>query len=340
MKLTLRQAINILFFFIIAGGAVIWFYYFGPTFQGPHKTYKVGVLVEQDLLAANYEGFKAGMAELGYKEGVNIEYIVRNSKANVNLRHQYENELIADKPDLIVAASTPAAKEFKDKNLSTPVLFIDIGSASGIVENFARPEANVTGILSDNANLTGKRLEILKAIKPEIGKVIVSPQKDFPSYNAFMKSIREAAQNLKMGVVEIPSLNQDDFLSRIEQIINRKNGDAFVYFPAPNNAVNSLADRKRIVERLISEKIVSVNHNLDRGANEGVLASYGIPRYDVGKQAALLADKILNGAAIKDVPVVLIRELTLELNLAAAKAMSINIPQAILLRASKIYQAY
>ena len=337
MKITLRQAINILFLVIIAGGAAVWLYYFGPTFQGAPKHYRIGVLIEQDLLVANFDGFKAGMEEVGYKESQNTEYIVKNPKADVNLRHKYEDEIISAKPDLIVAASTPAAKEFSDKRLSIPVLFIDIGSTAGVVENLAYPEANVTGILSGTADLAGKRLEMLKTIDPAIRKVIISPQKDFSSYSAFIKALKEAAKNLKIEIIEMPSINQEDFIARLPQIINRKNGDAFVYFPAPNNAPNSPADRKKIAERLISEKIVSINHNLERGANEGVLASYGISRYDVGKQAALLADKILKGAAIKNVPIVFVRDLTLEINLATAKAIGLNIPQTILLRASKIY---
>ncbi|MDP3934801.1 MAG: ABC transporter substrate-binding protein [Candidatus Giovannonibacteria bacterium] len=339
MKITLRQAINILFIIIIVGGAAVWLYYFYPRFQSAPKRYSVGVLIEQDLLIANFDGFKAGMEVLGYKEGINIEYSVKNPKADEKLRHQYEDEIIAAKPDLIIAASTPAAKEFSDKHLSIPVLFIDTGSAAGIVENISSPEANVTGILSGSADLAGKRLEMLKSIAPNIHKIIISPQKDFSSYAAFMKSIREAAQNLQVEVVEIPSLNQEDFLSRLPQIISRKNGDAFMHFPAPNNSPNALADRKKIAARLISEKIVSINHNLERGANEEILASYGNSRYDVGEQAAPLADKILKGTEIKDIPVVLVRELTLEINLAAAKAIGIDIPQTILLRANKSYQS-
>ncbi len=340
MKITLRQAINILFLVIIVGGAAAWFYYFGPTFQGAPKKYKVGILIEQDLFLANVDGFKSAMAGLGYNEGRNIEYTLKNAKADEKLRRRQEDEIIAAKPDLIVAASTPAAKEFSDKRLSTPVLFIDIGSTAGIVENIARPEANVTGILSGTADLAGKRLEMLKTIDPAISKVIVSPEKDFSSYSVFMKTLTEAAQNLKIEIVEIPSANQQDFLVRLPQIINRKNGDAFVYFPAPNNAPNSPADRKKIAERLISQKIVSINHNLERGANEGVLASYGNSRYDIGRQAAPLADKILKGAAVKNVPVVFVRDLTLEINLATAKAINLTIPQTVLLRASKTYQFY
>ena len=338
MKFSLRQAINILLIVIILGGALVWFYYFGPGFQAPAKKYRIGILIEQDLFLANFDGFKAGMSTLGYKEGANVEYIVRNAKANENLRRQYEDELTRLKSDLIVAASTPAAKELADKHLAIPVLFVDIGSAAGIVENLARPEANVTGIFGGTADFAGKRLEMLKSIDPNVRKVIVSPEKDFSSYGTFMKSLSEAAKHLGVEIVEIPSKNQQDFLAKLQQILNRKNGDAFVYFPAPNNAPNAAADRKRIIEQLIREKIVSINHNLERGANEGVLASYGNSRYDVGRQAAVLADKILKGIAIKDIPVVKIKDLALELNLDTAKAIGVKIPDSIKLRASKIYQ--
>lgn len=340
MKITLRQAINVLFFAIIVGGIVIGFYYFGSTFRGVPRRYKVGLFIHNPPVhKANIEGFKAGMRELGYEEGKNIEYILKDANTNLDIVDKLAEELLAEKPDLIAVPSTPGALALK-KNASIPIVFIDVGTISGLVKNINAPEANITGVVGGTSEFAGKRLEILKEIIPTIKKVIVSPDKKFPSYDLFISSLKEGALKLGIEVVEFPTKDAKDFVSKLPAIINKKNGDAFMYFSGPNNFPLEDKSQKLIVAQLIKEKLPSIDHNMELGANTGILSSYGNYRFDVGKKAALLADKILKGAKVKDVPVILISDLSLEINLAVAKAIGLTIPQTVLLRASKIYQTY
>ncbi|KKT40928.1 hypothetical protein A2W54_01035 [Candidatus Giovannonibacteria bacterium RIFCSPHIGHO2_02_43_13] len=332
------KAITIVLIAIILIGVFVFFQYvYNQANVEPMKKYKVGLLIHNPPVQnANIEGLKAGMRELGYEEGKNIEYILEDASADIGLIGKLADELIAEKPDLIATPSTPGALAFK-KNTSIPIVFIDVGAVSDLVKNVNVPEANVTGVIGGTSEFAGKRLEILKEIIPTMKKVIISAEKKFPNYNPFMSSLRAGAAKLGVEIAEFPTEDAKDFVSKLPTIINKKNGDAFMYFPGPNNFPLEDKDRKLIVAQLIKEKLLSIDHNMELGANTGILASYGNYRFDVGKKAALLADKILKGAQIKDVPVLFIKDLTMEINLKTAKSIGITIPQDILLQANKVY---
>ena len=156
--------------------------------------------------------------------------------------------------------------------------------------------------------------------------------------------MRAAASRLRVEIVEIQTKDIGDFLSRLSEIVNKKNGDALMFYPGPNNISAASGEagaskRKLIVDQLIKEKMPAINHNMEVGcASEGILACHGNYRVDVGKEGAVLADKILKGTPIKDIPVEpAVKSLVLEINLKTAKSIGITIPQEILSRANKIY---
>lgn len=323
---------------VLTGGFVFSKYIYDKVRVGPERKYKIGLLIHNPPVHnPNIDGFKAGMRELGYEEGKNVEYILKDASANLDLIGKLADELIALKPDLIAVPSTPGALALK-KNTLIPIVFIDAGAVSDLVKNVNAPEANITGVIGGSSEFAGKRLEILKEIVPTLKKIIVSTDKKYPSYNSFMDSLTEGATKLGVEIAEFPTENAKDFVSKLPAIINKKNGDGFMYFPAPNNFPLDGKDRKLIVAQLIKEKLLSIDHNMELGANTGILTGYGNYRFDVGKKAAALADKILKGSEIKNVPVLFIKDLTLEINLKTAKSIGITIPKNILLQASKLYQ--
>ena len=334
---SIKATTIVLIAIVLIGAFVFSQYVYNQAGVEPARKYKIGLLIHNPPVQnANIEGLKAGMLELGYEEGKNIEYILKDASANLDLIGKLADELLAEKPDLIAVPSTPGALALK-KNTSIPIVFIDVGAVSDLVKNINAPEANITGVIGGTSEFTGKRLEILKEIIPTIKKIIISAEKKFPNYNPFMSSLKAGAAKLGIEIAEFPTEDAKDFVSKLPTIINKKNGDAFMYFPGPNNFPLEDKDRKLIVAQLIKEKLPSIGHNMELGANTGILASYGNYRFDVGKKAALLADKILKGAQVKDVPVLFIKDLTMEINLKTAKSIGITIPQDILLQANKVY---
>lgn len=335
------KAVIIVFATIVLVGGFVFFQYVynQSVVEAPPKTYKVGIIVNTEAVQApNVEGFKSGMKALGYQEGANIEYIYRHAQNNKDLQVKFADEIVGANPDAIVLVSPQTTAYLKSKNLKIPLVFMD-SDPGPLVKNPDAPEANITGVRTGFLEYAGKRVEILKELDPDIKKIIVSPEKTHPNYTSFMSGVKDAASKLNIEVVEIPSKDVNDFVSRSQQIISKKNGDAFIYFPGPNNNAPNPQDRKRVVAQFIKEKIPAITHIMEFGAKEGVFASYGIYRTEAGKEVSYIVDQILKGKPIKEIPVAApIKSLNLELNLQTAKSMGMVIPQAILLRANKVYQ--
>lgn len=325
---------------VLIGGFIFLQYVYVPFGEkAPQKIYKVGIVVNTEAVQApNVDGFKAGMSALGYKEGANIKYIYRHAQNNKDLQVKFADEIVSANPDAIVLISPQTAAYLKSKNLKIPLVFMD-SDPGPLVKNPDAPEANITGVRTGFLEYAGKRVEMMKELDASIKKIIVSPEKKHPNYASFMSGIKEAASKLKIEIVEIPSADIKDFVARAPQILSKKNGDAFIYFPGPNNNAPSPQDRKIIISQLIKEKILSITHIMEFGAKEGVLASYGIYRAEAGGEAAYMVDQILKGKPIKEIPVAdPVKSLNLELNLKTAKDLGITIPKAAISRAKKVYQ--
>ena len=334
---TKKSVTTITLVLVLVAATFTYFYLTGS--QNEVKKYKVGIFIIQDLFLVSVDGFKDGMKELGYEEGKNIEYVLKNTKGDAKLNAQYQDEMIADNLDVLYVMGTTAIGEFKAKNVPFPVVFSALTNSEGIVDNLLKPEGNYTGIMTGAAKFADKRLDMLKKIDPSVKKVIIAVKKD-PSYKLFMESIQNGAKNLGLEIVEFQVKDIKEFLARLPEILNRKNGDAFMFYPGPANSSASKAERKIIIDRLISEKILSINHQATGGAEEGILASYGNDRYNIGQQASAFVDKVLKGTPIKEIPVVYETGITLELNLATAKALGVEIPKEIILQAKKTYETY
>jgi len=325
-------------------GFIFFQYTYNQTNVEPLRKYKIGIIINNDVQMPNVDGFKSKMKELGYIDGANTEYIIKNAQNKPDLQIKYPEEIIAAKSDMIVVLSPAVAVNLSKQNPSVPVLFMDIDPET-LIKDKAYPEKNITGVSAGFLDFAGKRVEVLKEIYPSIKKIIIPSDKNHPNYPKFIESVRAAASRLQIEIVEIQTKDIGDFLSRLPEIVNKKNGDALIFYPGPNNisAAGGAANapkRKLIVDQLIKEKMPAINHNMEIGcASEGVLACYGNYRVDVGKEGAILADKILKGVPIKDIPVVPpVKTLVLEINLKTAKSIGITIPQAILSRANKVYQ--
>src|SRR3989344_3867017 len=340
MQSSNRRSLIISILVLVAVGTIVltrgaWKQWLEPEVS---KRYKIGILIHNPPVHnANIEGLKAGLLKLGYEEGKNVEYILKNANADLSLVDKLADELVLLQPDIIVTPSTPGAFSLKQKTASIPIVFLDVGTIAGLVQNTKAPEANFTGVIGGTSEFAGKRLEILKEIDATIKKVIVAPDTKFPSYSLFMSSLKDAADKLGIEVVEMPTENAKDFVTKLPAIINKKNGDAFIYFPGPNNFPISKDDQNAIIGQLIKEKISSINHVMELGANNGVFISYGIYRFEIGMQAAVLVNDILKGKPILSLPVEFAKDLLLEINLDTAKSIGLNISQSTISRANKIY---
>lgn len=313
----------------------VWMAFVTPGWAEAEKVIRIGGLISGDSFIPAFEGFKKRMTELGYIEGKNIIYDLRNSKRDRERLKRLAADLVQSKPDLIVTSSTtatvPVAKVTKGTNI--PVVFLSAGNPLKVVKSYASSGNNLTGISSGSLELLGKRMELLKELVPQLKRVIVLQAPSATNYEKSRRLTEEAAKRLGLEIAEVQALNVKHFKEKILPLINRQLGQAFFLPPVSS----SFLSRKMLAEHLIKEKIPSVGPNVQY-ARAGMLAAYSSDYYELGRQGAILVDKVLKGAWPTDLPIEMPFKLKLVINLKTAKAIGLKIPKEILLRADEVIE--
>ncbi|MDO8480083.1 MAG: ABC transporter substrate-binding protein [Candidatus Rokubacteria bacterium] len=299
--------------------------------QSP-RLVKIGALTESWGPTPAIVGLRDGLQELGYRENQDFVLGVRFTQGNVAELPEAARALVRRGVDLIVVSSGEnAAKAAQMATTRIPIVFMG-GSdpvEAGLVKSFARPGGNVTGIADLEVELVPKRMEIFHELIPGLKRVLLVYDGTNPVAVSRLAVHRDAARRLGLTLVERPVRTEDEARSVINAL--RKGEVDGIFSPrlllqnipglileiAPKRAIPTMFDDAFYVER-------------------GGLASYAANFYGLGRQAARLVDKILKGARPSDVPVEQPTKFELVINLKAAKALGITIPQSILLRADRL----
>ncbi len=298
------------------------------------KIYTIGSLNTADQFADAFEGFKSRMAELGYKQGQNVRYDYHNSKGNAEVLRTMAQKLVQDKVDMIVTTSTTgtvtAVKATAGTRIS--VVFLSAANPQLLVKSFSGSGNNLAGISSASLELTAKRFELLKEIAPGAKRLAVPVDPKGVNYQTIVEENRQAAARLGIVTSEIHVRSVDE-IAQAAGTITRKSFDA-VFTPA-DTLISAGVDW--IVKQVLKERlpvIASLLVNVERGS----LATYASDYNALGKQGAVLADKILRGAKPADLPIELPDKIQLALNLKNAQAIGIKIPRDLLLRADVTFE--
>lgn len=303
----------------------------------PQKVYKIGffVLAEKDVQSENFQGFKSEMEKLGYNDGVNAEYIIRQADRNKpEETEKAAKEMNKANLDIILTGSTFATEVLKKlPDLKTPVFFLAAGRPTALVKNFGSPEGFITGIGEPTAEFAGKRLEFLKELVPSLKKIVSIIDRGHPTALAFIKSVEDGAKSLgiKTEVFEVDK--PDELLNKLSLIVSDGGTSAYIACSCPSNTKYP----KELADYFRKNKIPSISDEVKVGARIGWLATYSNDRRKAGERGAILVDQILKGKPISQIPVEIAKDVLLEINLKTAKDLGINIPAYILNRANKIY---
>ena len=278
--------------------------------------------------------FLYGLGELGYIDGKTITIDYQSAEMNVEMLPDAAAELVDRKVDLIVGAGTVASVAAKNATKLIPVvtMFSSEPIASGLVNSLARPGGNVTGLSTMQTELDAKRLEMLKEILPKISHVAVLWTTVHPSHPYELKSIGDAARRLGMAVTTFEVTNPSD-LNRAFAAMTKTRPDAlFVLWD-----YRTLTFRKDIAGFAATNQLPTSVPSSEF-VEAGGLMSYGPNQYDIFRRTAAIVDKILKGEKPGDIPVEQPTKFELIVNMETAKALGINMPQSILLRADRVIE--
>ena len=287
----------------------------------------IGVVNITPTIDALYEGFKAGMAELGYVEGENVTYLYEGATGNLEGLQPAVQRLLEADVDLIFAITTPAALTAKQmaEGTDTPVLFAAVAFPveSGLVESLINPRVNLTGI--NSGGFVPKQMEWLLAIAPDTKRLFVpyNPE-DSAAVLAELEAIA-APRGIELITVEVTTA--DDLFSALDAVPE----DVDAIFVLASGFLT--AHLSKFVESAIEHKLPLTS--VGEGAKAGALMSYGHNYVPVGKQASRLAVKILQGTAPADLPVEA-AEFFLSVNLVTADSISLDVSDDVLEQADVI----
>ena len=314
----------------------LWLVFLAPAPAAAQKVTRIGALAAEEQFLPAIEGFKKKMAELGYTEGKNVVYDLKNARGDQDALAKMAEALVQQKPDLIVTSSTsatvPVAKATAGGNI--PVVFLGAGDPLRLVKSYASSGNNLTGISTAALDLTGKRIELLMKLAPGIKRLIILLAPAGVNYERTLKVTAEEAAKLGLeySVLDIEARNVEDVRQKAF-LINRSLGDALLVPPE----ATMVAATEPIVQQAIKERLPQVGPNLET-VKRGLLAAYAPNTYVLGQQGALLVDKILKGARPTDLPIEQPYKLYLVINLKTAQAIGLKVSREILLLADELIQ--
>ncbi len=274
--------------------------------------------------------FRAALRDLGYIEGQNVRFEFRSDQGQVSRLPALAAELVRLKVDIIVPWFTPAAMAAKQATRDIPIVMAAAANPveTGLVESLARPGGNVTGMAGVGAELAGKCVEVIREMLPSARRIAVLANAPDPFSKPFLEQIRLTGAAIKITIDPI-MIHSAEELEAAFPIMGRQRPDAVLVQPSlPAKRAAELALRYRIPAASFVRGMV----------DEGGLMSYGIREQDSYQRVAIFVDKILKGAKPGDLPVEQPTKFELVINLKTAKALGLNIPQSILLRADQVIE--
>ncbi len=305
--------------------------------QQARRAPRVGMLYVGTLQGGNRcnEAFREGLAALGYVDGKSVFLEVRAGEGKLDRLGELAAELVRLKVDVIFAPSTVAAQSAKQATGTTPVVFATAADpiGSGLIEGFGRPGGNLTGLsLIAGPEIGGKYLELLREAVPRVSRMAVIRNPDNPALTPLVKEMEVAARALGVELHLVAVRKADEFDGAFTAMVQRRVG-AFVLLPDPV----SLSHRVEIAE-LASKHRLPAMYGLREHVEAGGLMAYGVDLRHNCRRAATFVDKILKGAKPATLPVEQPTKFELVINLKAAKALGLTIPESLRLRTDDVIQ--
>ena len=319
-------------FIAVLGGVLV-----GPraALAVPAKRHRIAFFtVARGANVSFLDALRAGLRDHGFIEGRNIEIAATVSNAVREKLEAVCRDIIASRPDVIVAAGGPAALALYRLETTIPVVFAVSSdpAEAGLVQSLGRPGGNFTGMTWLSLELVGKRLEMLKDVLPHLRRVAVLANPHHPGQQQEKAASERAAGRLGLEIRYHEVRNFPE-IARAFEVIRRDRSEAVDVYPEGLTLVESA----RIAALANQEGLASISGWAEY-ADAGFLMSYGPNRRDSIRRLAAYVNRILRGAPPADLPVELPRTVETVVNLNTARALGIAMPHIVLLRADRVIE--
>jgi putative ABC transport system substrate-binding protein len=307
--------------------------------QQRERMRRIGVLFPATADDPHYQAwfgaFLQGLEPRGWSIGRNVQIDTRWATSNADAVRKHAAELVALSPDVILAPGASTVGPLLQVTRTVPIVFVVVADpvGAGFVENLARPGGNATGFMAFEFSISGKWLELLKQVAPAVTRVAVLRDPTTTSGIGQFGVIQALAPSLR---VEITQVNARSDPAELERAVA-----AFAGAPNGGMIVTSsglmLVRRNLIVELAARHRLPAIYFER-RFVADGGLISYDPDQIDQFRRAAAYVDRILKGEKPADLPVQAPTKYELVINLNAAKALGLTVPDALVAQAYEVIE--
>ena len=323
-------------FITLLGSAAAW--PLGARAEQGERARGIGVLM--NLAADDAEGqariaaFLQGLQQLGWTDGGNVRIDYRWAAGDAGHFQRYAEELLALAPDVILALAAPSVQALQRLTRTVPIVFANVSDpvASGFVQSLARPGGNTTGFMQFEFGLSGKWLELLKQVAPDVTRAAVLRDPDVGTGTTQFAVIQAMAPLLRVEVNPVNVRDPSEIRRAVEAFARSPNGGLIVTASGlavrHHDLITMLAARHRLPAVYFARHYVAA----------GGLISYGPDQVEQFRQAAGYVDRILKGEKPANLPVQAPTKYELVVNLKTATALGLEIPPTLLARADEVIE--
>jgi len=328
-------------FVALLGGAAAAWPFAARAQQGIDHVRRVAVLVgsaqTDEVAQRRVATFRKRMQELGWIEGQTVRFEFRRDAGDSEQIARHAAELVAARPDVIMAISSPVVAALKRANANVPIVFAVVADpvADGFVASLPRPGGNVTGFSSFDPEIGGKWIQMLTELAPTVRRIGLlynprtAPGGGWPFVRPFVEA---AARSTGVEVLPVPAHTPDEIQGGLLGL-SQLTGGGLVAMPDSFVVANAQA-----VIGSVEQYRMPAIYPFRFLAELGGLISYGVDPADLVGRAASYVDRILRGEKPADLPVQAPTKYELVINLKTAKSLGLEVPPTLLGRADEVIE--
>ncbi|SDM55573.1 ABC transporter substrate-binding protein [Acetanaerobacterium elongatum] len=303
----------------------------GCASSNSNKVVKIGViqLLEHPALDDAYKGFVDGLKEAGYEDGKNIKIDYQNAQNEQANCQTIATKFVNDKEDLILAIATPAAQAVANATKDIPILVTAVTdpASAKLVQSNEKPGTNVSG--TSDLNPIKEQIALLKQVVPNAKTVALMYCSNEANSKFQIDLAKAECEKLGIQTFEATISNSNELQQVTQSVVGKCDA---VYIPTDNTIAGAMATVGMVAEPAKLPVIVGEANMVKNGG----IATYGINYYNLGKQTAAMAVKIMkDGAKPADMPIEYLTNLDLTLNTELAAKIGVTFPQELLDKAKK-----
>jgi putative ABC transport system substrate-binding protein len=276
--------------------------------------------------------FRQGMQKVGYAEGKDYEVEAAFVGGNRALCQDIARKLVRKPVDILIAVATPAVQICKEASPTIPIVMVTANAlATGLVPSLSRPGGNLTGVSLLLTDLAGKKLELLREIRPTLRAICFLGSTKDPNAATFVRETQAAADRLGV-VLSVRLVDGPDAIGQpIFDAIKADGSEAVIVQPIFSGYQDEIVT-------LAKKAQLAVIADWGFFADAGALLTYGAPYATLIGRLAYYVDRILKGTIPADLPIEQPTEFELAVNTRTAAELGWTIPQSVLIRADRVVE--